>query len=114
MEWRISGTTEKIDSKTAVVKFHHNGELIGSVVVDPQTHGELDFAFVEFVKDEGQWQVTDLGLRTALRVYQRETAASVDYREKTFRFIPSNAHGRQGLVWKLTTDKGDIRIPLPT
>jgi hypothetical protein len=113
MEWRISGSIERIGDMKIRVDFHHNNELIGSVEVGPQSPDSFDFVFVEFVKDESKWQVSDLGLRAALVVYHQETAAGVDYRKKSFRFIPSNAHGRQGEVWKLTTDKSDIRIPLP-
>ncbi len=109
MEWNIAYRLDRKGSTLATATFIHDGVEIGSVDVDPQTLGRGDFAFVELVKRPHRWNSIPTDLHEALVVYRNETLAELDYRDKTYRFIDAN--GIVGTLWKLTTDKSDIRIP---
>lgn len=112
MEWAIDFRLNRKGASLATATFICNGVEIGSVDVDPQTHGSPDMAFAVLAKRPHRWNVLPQELHAALVTYRKEALDDVDYRDKTYRFL--NADGIVGSQWKLTTDKSDIRIPKDT
>lgn len=108
-EWNIHFSVTRRNSDEAVARFTYNGELLGEIKVDPQTHGTADMAFAHLMRFPHRWSPLPEDLHTALLTYRRETLADVDYRDKAYRFLPIGE--RHDVTWKLTTDKSDIRIP---
>lgn len=99
------------DNPIGVVKFSYRGKTIGAVDVRVGIDSSFDFAFRKFVQCEWNWQVYDPRVWEMLCIYRSEVAADIDYRDMTYRFIPSNPLNPSQSPWRFTADKSDIRIP---
>ncbi len=108
MEWTIDFLLMRRTSTAGTATFSYNGQTIGSIEVDPQTHGSPDMAFVELIKRPHRWSVLPPDLHRAMLVYRKETLSDEDYRTKTYRFL--RVAESVDAKWKLTDDKSDLHV----
>jgi hypothetical protein len=115
-EWQIGfAIIRRNPPAKSTASFTIGDKPLGSIDVDHHLCDSPDIIFATLMKYPHRWAPRlPAGIRPALLTYRKETIhdqriADVDPRDKTYRFLQVVPH--RDSLWKLTTDKSDIRRP---